>query len=352
MPPLLLLLPVAAAEQHVHKPAPQGVCSETDFCTGHVGPDPTHQDGRSAAWIPPPAHNNHASFLHELPDGDLGLVFFSGTEEGQFNCSVYYARLPRGEKQWSTPQLISRRCLLRPIYRPMAFFVLMGLSLSLCWIHTPGSRYDWSNENPNLMTDPATGWLIAHHSSQPASNCVGDPTNSGHNGPPCCPANTLLSPGPSTSCEHYAEIWRVVSKDGKGETWEPPVPFLRTPSSFSRNRPIQLSGSGEWLFPMFYAQGTFSPRSDAECLGWPAIQADYAGLWRSPPNEPISFHWSELSWMNETTKAVYPGFPTSGCRVHPSIVDLGDGHLKVFFRDRRMENIYSADSFDNGTQPS
>ena len=45
---------------------------------------------------------------------------------------------------------------------------------------------------------------------------------------------------------------------------------------------------------------------------------------------------------------MYPGFPASGCRVHPSVVDLGDGHLKVFFRDRRMENIYVADSWDNG----
>ena len=45
---------------------------------------------------------------------------------------------------------------------------------------------------------------------------------------------------------------------------------------------------------------------------------------------------------------MYPGFPTSGCRVHPSVVDLGEGHLKVFFRDRRMENIYVADSWDNG----
>ena len=98
------------------------------------------------------------------------------------------------------------------------------------------------------------------------------------------------------------------------------------------------------------SQGTFSPKSDEECLGWPSIKADYAGLWRSPPNNPLSFHWSELAWMNDTTKAVYPGFPTSGCRVHPSIVDLGEGHLKVFFRDRRMENIYVADSFDNGMQ--
>ena len=239
--------------------APQGICSDTPWCTGRVAPDPTHKsDGRRVAWMVPPDHNNHASFIHELPDGDLGLVWFSGTEEGQFNCSIFYSRLPSGSSQWTPPMLISR-------------------------------RFDWSNENPNLMTDPKTGWLIAHHSSQPASNCRGDPTNSGHNGSPCCPANTLLSPGPSTSCEHYAEIWRVVSKDGKGETWEEPRPFLSTPASFSRNRPIQLSG-GEWLFPMFYAQGTFGPKSDAECLGWPEVEADYAGLWRSPPNDPLSFH--------------------------------------------------------------
>ena len=196
------------------KPAPQGICSDTDFCTGVVGLDPTNQDGRKVAWLPPPAHNNHASFLHALPSGDLGLVFFSGMEEGRVNCSVYYSRLPLGSMQWTKPMMISR-------------------------------RPDWSNENPNLMSDPKTGWLVAHHSSQPASDCVGDPTNSGHNGQPCCPAHTLVSPGPSTSCEHYAQIWRVVSKDGKGETWEQPVPWLTTPSSFSRNRPLQLSG-GEW----------------------------------------------------------------------------------------------------------
>ena len=103
---------------------------------------------------------------------------------------------------------------------------------------------------------------------------------------------------------------------------------------------------------MFYAQGSFSPKSDAECLAWPTVDADYAGLWRSPPNNPLSFHWSESYWIgngsNAAAQQVFPGFPSSGCRVHPSVVDLGDGHLRVFFRDRRMENIYAADSYDNG----
>ena len=90
------------------------------------------------------------------------------------------------------------------------------------------------------MTDPTTGWLIAHHSSQPANNCRGDPTGSGHSGAPCCPPKTEKSPGPTSSCEHYAEVWRVVSRDGRGDAWDAPEPFLTTPSSFTRNRPLQL----------------------------------------------------------------------------------------------------------------
>ena len=34
--------------------------------------------------------------------------------------------------------------------------------------------------------------------------------------------------------------------------------------------------------------------------------------------------------------------------MHPSIVDLGGGHLRVFFRDRRAGHVYVADSLDDG----
>ena len=126
----------------------RGVCALAKFanhkCDGMIR---ATGDGREVALMPPVSFNHHASFLHELPgNGGLGLVWFAGSRIEQcFNCSVYFSRLPVASNQWRMPKLISR-------------------------------RYDWGAENPNLFTDPTTGYLYAHHASSPASNCVGDPT--------------------------------------------------------------------------------------------------------------------------------------------------------------------------------
>jgi len=44
--------------------------------------------GRIEAFIPTPCVQNHASFLMPLPGGDLGCVWFGGTQEGVPDISV------------------------------------------------------------------------------------------------------------------------------------------------------------------------------------------------------------------------------------------------------------------------
>lgn len=57
--------------------------------------------GRSDAYLPSPCQQNHAANLHELPNGDLGCVWFGGSMEGSSDISIYFARLPAGGALWS-----------------------------------------------------------------------------------------------------------------------------------------------------------------------------------------------------------------------------------------------------------
>jgi predicted neuraminidase len=62
---------------------------------------------RIEAFLPTPCVQNHASFLMPLPGGDLGCVWFGGTQEGVPDISVYFSRLAHGAERWSDPVRLS-----------------------------------------------------------------------------------------------------------------------------------------------------------------------------------------------------------------------------------------------------
>ena len=51
--------------------------------------------------LPTLSAQNHASNIMPLPNGDLLCVWFSGTQEGMSDISIFSARLKKGEGQWS-----------------------------------------------------------------------------------------------------------------------------------------------------------------------------------------------------------------------------------------------------------
>lgn len=65
------------------------------------------QAGYQEAFIPSENPQNHASNLLELSNGDLLCVWFSGTQEGVSDISVFLSRLNRGESTWSKPMQLS-----------------------------------------------------------------------------------------------------------------------------------------------------------------------------------------------------------------------------------------------------
>ncbi|WP_040977884.1 sialidase family protein [Oceanobacillus jeddahense] len=59
------------------------------------------------ADIPTLHPHNHASNLHQLDNGDLLCVWFSGSREGKPDISIVCSRLKKGEQNWSVPVVLS-----------------------------------------------------------------------------------------------------------------------------------------------------------------------------------------------------------------------------------------------------
>ena len=69
---------------------------------GLIRPAP-EDPARVEAYLPSPCVQNHAANIMPLPGGDLGCVWFGGTQEGIPDVSVYFSRLKPGGDQWSDP---------------------------------------------------------------------------------------------------------------------------------------------------------------------------------------------------------------------------------------------------------
>ncbi|MEU0497580.1 exo-alpha-sialidase [Mycobacterium sp. NPDC006124] len=67
----------------------------------------TAERGRRETLLPAPRVQNHAANLAVLPDGSLGCVWFSGTQEGVPDIAVWFSRLTPGETAWSEPVQLS-----------------------------------------------------------------------------------------------------------------------------------------------------------------------------------------------------------------------------------------------------
>lgn len=145
------------------------------------------QAGYQEAFIPSENPQNHASNLLELSNGDLLCVWFSGTQEGVSDISVFLSRLNRGESSWSKP---------------------MQLSFDT-------TR---SEQNPVLFEDPdGILWLL--YTAQKAGN-------------------------QDTAFVRYRQ-----SKD-KGYTWSEIKPLIEEPGTFIR-QPITVLPNGDWVLPIF-----------------------------------------------------------------------------------------------------
>ncbi|MFE4535514.1 exo-alpha-sialidase [Streptomyces scopuliridis] len=189
---------------------------------GVLRPHPA-EPGRTEATLAAPAAQNHAANLTVLPGGDLGCVWFGGTQEGVADISVWFSRLAPGADGWSAPVRLS----------------------------DDATR---SEQNPVLFPTPSGElWLL--HTAQHA----------GH--------------------QDTAEVRRRVSRDN-GVTWGPShVLFPATAGGgvFVR-QPVAVLPSGRWLLPVFRCVTTPGERwSGGRDTSSVMISDDAGATWAERP---------------------------------------------------------------------
>ncbi len=192
---------------------------------------PHASDARRAdAYLPATTVQTHAAFLARLPAGpgagavgDLGLVWFGGTQEGVGDISIHFSRLPDGSDTWSDPVRLT----------------------------DDATR---SEQNPVLFVTPAgETWLL--YTAQRAGN------------------------------QDTAEVRRRVSADG-ARTWgevETLFPATAQGGVFIR-QPVQITRAGRWLLPIFSCvreEGrAWSGDADTSSV---MLSGDEGATWREVP---------------------------------------------------------------------
>ncbi len=143
--------------------------------------------GITEALLPSPCVQNHAANLMVLPSGDLGCVWFGGTQEGKGDISIYMSRLQSGTQTWSQPVRLS---------------------------DDPAR----SEQNPILFCAPDGAiWLL--HTAQRSGN------------------------------QDTSVVKRRISRDG-GTTWSPSDTLISDSGTFVR-QPLVVRPDGTWLLPCF-----------------------------------------------------------------------------------------------------
>ena len=112
--------------------------------------------GRLDAFIPSPCVQNHAANIMPLPGGDLGCVWFGGTQEGMADISVWFSRLPAGSDTWTPAEKLSDDPA-RSEQNPILFPTPTG-ELWLIWTAQKSGNQDTAFVRRRISTDNGRSW--------------------------------------------------------------------------------------------------------------------------------------------------------------------------------------------------
>jgi len=111
---------------------------------------------RREAFLPSPCVQNHAANIMPLPGGDIGCVWFGGTQEGIPDISVYFSRLVAGQDRWSEPVRLSDDPT-RSEQNPILFPAPDG-KLWLLWTAQTSGNQDTAVVRRRISTDNGRSW--------------------------------------------------------------------------------------------------------------------------------------------------------------------------------------------------
>lgn len=195
---------------------PDEIASGMTGALGPAGP------GRDWAFLPSPMVQNHAAFLHMLPDGALVCAWFGGSLEGKADISIFAAILPAGGDRWGAAHPLSRD----PLH---------------------------SEQNPVLFAAP-DGSLLLFHTSQPSGNQD-----------ECRIRMARVTRDP-------ADPLRLIADEGR---------YLDLPRGCFVRGNVTVRDDGAWLLPIFRCNGRAGQKwtgsHDTAAVG---VSTDGGATWR------------------------------------------------------------------------
>jgi predicted neuraminidase len=254
---------------------------------------------RVEAALPSFCIQNHASNVMPLANGDLLCVWFSGTQEGIADISIYMSRLKKGESEW-------------------------GAAVKLSEDPTR------SEQNPILFPAPNGDlWLI--YTAQKSGN------------------------------QDTAIVRYRVSSDN-GYTWGPIETLFDKPGTFVR-QPIVVLDNSEWIIPIFYCYTPKGKKWTGDYdVSAVKISSDNGKTWTEyeVPNSVGCVHmnveklhdgtllalyrsrWADNIYMSQSkdngrtwTEPVPTQLPNNNSSIQFTV--LNNGHLALVFNDINAE---------------
>ncbi|MET8977988.1 exo-alpha-sialidase [Streptomyces sp. NPDC004539] len=180
---------------------------------------------RTDTVLPAPTVQSHAASLTVLPGGDLGCVWFGGTQEGMADIAVWFSRLAPAATAWTDPVRLSEDPT-RSEQNPLLFAAPSG---ELWLLHTAqrGGDQDTAEVRLRVSADGGATWG-ATRTLFPASPGSGVFVRQP---PVVLPGGRLLVPvfrcvvTPGTKWSGDLDTSSVMISDDAGDTWrEQPVP--------------------------------------------------------------------------------------------------------------------------------
>ena len=120
-----------------------------------IAPHPS-EAWRFEADLPAVCVQNHAANLMPLPNGDLGCVWFGGTQEGIADISIYFSRLTPGAAAWTAPVKLSEDPT-RSEQNPILFPAPDG-KLWLIWTAQKSGNQDTAIVRYRISEDSGINW--------------------------------------------------------------------------------------------------------------------------------------------------------------------------------------------------
>ncbi|WSQ13590.1 exo-alpha-sialidase [Streptomyces sp. NBC_01231] len=175
---------------------------------------------RTDTTLPAPTVQSHAANLTVLPGGDLGCVWFGGTQEGMADISVWFSRLAPGTTTWTEPVRLSDDPT-RSEQNPVLFPTPSG---ALWLLHTAqrGGDQDTAEVRLRVSHDHGTTWE-ATRTLFPATPGVGGVFV--RQPPVVLPTGRLLLPvfrcrtAPGEKWSGDLDTSAVMISDDEGGTW-------------------------------------------------------------------------------------------------------------------------------------